>query len=81
MLQYLKTEADPVAGQNFDAEITNVSRRGILGGMLTATGLILAARFSPASAREALKPYPTGGLKMPSGVVSDPHVFIAIAPD
>ena len=82
MLQYLKTEADTAADQNFDAEISNVSRRGILGGILTATGLVLAIRFAPqASAREALKPYPTGGLKMPSGVVSDPHVFIAIAPD
>ena len=33
MLQYLKTEADTAAEQNFDAEISNVSRRGVLGGI------------------------------------------------
>jgi len=41
---------------------------------------VLAVRFTPADAREVLKPYPTGGLKMPNGVISDPHVFIAISP-
>src|SRR5690349_10322966 len=81
MLHYLKTEADNENGRSFDAEISNVSRRGVLGGLLTATGLVLAVRVTPASAREALKPYPTGGLTMPDGVVADPHVFIAIAPD
>jgi isoquinoline 1-oxidoreductase beta subunit len=81
MLHYLKTGADTASDQSFDAEISNVSRRGVLGGLLTATGLVLAVRITPASAREALKPYPTGGLAMPSGVVADPHVFIAIAPD
>ena len=81
MLHYLKTEADAENGRSFDAEISNVSRRGVLGGLLTATGLVLAVRITPASAREALKPYPTGGLTMPDGVVADPHVFIAIAPD
>jgi isoquinoline 1-oxidoreductase subunit beta len=79
MLHYLKTETDSAPEQKFDTEISNVSRRGVLGGILGASALVLAIRFSPADAREALKPYPTGGLKMPSGVVSDPHVFIAIA--
>ncbi|CAA2142494.1 molybdopterin cofactor-binding domain-containing protein [Hyphomicrobium sp. ghe19] len=81
MLHYLKAEAETDNVQSFDAEISNVSRRGVLGGLLTATGLVLAVRITPASAREALKPYPTGGLTMPDGVVADPHVFIAIAPD
>jgi isoquinoline 1-oxidoreductase beta subunit len=80
MLQYLKTEADAVREPKANAEITNVSRRGVLGGLLGASGFVLAVRFAPADAREALKPYPTGGLKMPNGVVSDPHVFIAILP-
>ncbi len=80
MLQYLKTASDSAHEPVTHAEITNVSRRGILGGILGATGLVLAVRFTPANAREALKPYPTGGLKMPNGVVSDPHVFIAILP-
>ena len=80
MLQYLKTEADTAPTPTANAEITNVSRRGVLGGLLGATGLVLAVRFTPADAREVLKPYPTGGLKMPNGVISDPHVFIAISP-
>ncbi len=80
MLQYMKAEADQVRVPAIDAEISNVSRRGVLSGLLGATGLVLSVRFSPADALEHLKPYPTGGLKMPDGVVSNPHVFIAIAP-
>lgn len=79
MLHYLKTEADTAIEKKSDAEISNVSRRGVLGGILGASTFVMAVRFAPAEAREALKPYPTGGLNMPSGVVSDPHVFIAIA--
>lgn len=81
MLQYLKTEVNAAAELPFAAEITNVSRRGVLAGLLGATGLVLSVRLSPASAREHTKLYPTGGLKMPDGVVSDPHVFVAIAPN
>ncbi|MBS0233254.1 MAG: xanthine dehydrogenase family protein molybdopterin-binding subunit [Proteobacteria bacterium] len=80
MLQYLETEAEAAPTPTANADITNVSRRGVLGGLLGATGLVLAVRLTPANAREALKPYPTGGLKMPNGVISDPHVFIAISP-
>jgi isoquinoline 1-oxidoreductase beta subunit len=58
--------------------ITNVSRRGMLKGVVASGGLILAAQFP--AVRGALA-YPTGASAMPNGVVSDPHVFISIAPD
>jgi isoquinoline 1-oxidoreductase subunit beta len=80
MLHYLQNAADPVSEPSADAEITNVSRRAVIGGVLGATGLVLAVRFPAANAREARKPYPTGGLQMPNGVVADPRVFIAILP-
>jgi isoquinoline 1-oxidoreductase beta subunit len=60
------------------AVIENVSRRGFLGGALTASGFVLAINIGPAAAREALKPYPHGGLGMPDGVVANPKIFIAI---
>jgi len=81
MLHYLKNEIDAGTEPKINVEISSVSRRGILGGLLAGTGLVLAARFTPAGAAEHLKPYPTAGLSMPSGVVSDPHIFIAIEPD
>ena len=58
--------------------ITNVSRRGILKGMVASGGLVLAAQF-PALA--APRFYPTGAEGMPNKTVSDPHVFVSIAPD
>jgi len=57
--------------------ITNVSRRGMLKGMVASGGLVLAAQFPM---RDALA-YPTGGDAMPNGMVSDPHVFVSIAPN
>jgi isoquinoline 1-oxidoreductase beta subunit len=57
--------------------IENVSRRGFLRGVLATGGLVLAAEFLPA--RSALA-YATGAAKFPGGVVSDPHVFVAIDP-
>src|SRR5580704_4630507 len=65
----IRSELNPV--------IINVSRRGMLTG-LAAGGLVLAARF-PALAAPPF--YPTGAEAMPNKTVSDPHVFIAIAPD
>jgi isoquinoline 1-oxidoreductase beta subunit len=53
--------------------ITNVSRRKVLAGL---GGLVLAAQL-PARALA----YPTGADKMPNGVVSDPKLFVSIAPD
>jgi isoquinoline 1-oxidoreductase beta subunit len=60
------------------ASIENVSRRGVLRGMLATGGLVIAARIVPAS--PAVAAYATGAAKMPGGAVSDPHVFIAIDP-
>ncbi len=58
--------------------ITNVSRRGMLKGVVASGGLVLAAQFP---ALRAALAYPTGASAMPHGVVSDPHVFVSIAPD
>ncbi len=55
--------------------IENVSRRGFLAG---AAGFAVALQVFPADAYVA---YKHGGLTMPHGVVDDPHVFVAIAPD
>jgi isoquinoline 1-oxidoreductase beta subunit len=56
--------------------ITNVSRRRVLQGL--GGGLVLAAQFP--LVRDALA-YPTGADKMPNGVVSDPKIFVSIAPN
>ncbi len=81
MLHYLEQELRNQRGNAFRATIENVSRRGVLGGLLTTTGLVLAIEFSPASAREVVKPYPTGGDGMPNKTVNNPKVFIAIDKD
>ncbi len=84
MLHYLEQAARANSGQaasKLHFKIENVSRRGVLGGLLTTTGLILAVDLTPASAREALKPYGTGGDGMPNKTVNNPKVFIAIAKD
>ena len=81
MLHYLEQELRNRKTNDFRASIENVSRRGVLGGLLTTTGLVLAIDFSPAAAREVVKPYPTGGDGMPNKTVNDPKVFIAIGKD
>jgi isoquinoline 1-oxidoreductase beta subunit len=58
-------------------KVENVSRRSILKGLGIAGGLVLAA---PVMSRPAFA-YETGAGKMPHGVVVDPKVFVAIAPD
>jgi isoquinoline 1-oxidoreductase beta subunit len=58
--------------------ISNVSRRAMLGGLAASGGLVLAARF-PALAAAPF--YPTGAEAMPNKTVSDPNVFISIAPN
>lgn len=81
MLQYLEQAAQTGPQTTFLTAIENVSRRGVLSGLLTTTGLVLAINVSPAGAREALKPYPTGADGMPNKTVADPRIFIAIDPD
>ena len=58
-------------------KVENVSRRSILKGLGIAGGFVLAA---PVMSRPAFA-YETGAGKMPHGVVVDPRVFVAIAPD
>jgi isoquinoline 1-oxidoreductase beta subunit len=58
--------------------IFNVSRRGMLKGLAATGGLVLSAQF-PALAAPPF--YPTGAEKMPNGTVSDPKLFVSIAPD
>src|SRR5690348_13025988 len=57
--------------------IEKVSRRSILKGLGITGGFVLAA---PVMSRPAFA-YETGAGKMPHGVVVDPKVFVAIAPD
>ncbi|MFO1072574.1 MAG: molybdopterin cofactor-binding domain-containing protein [Geminicoccaceae bacterium] len=57
--------------------IENVSRRGLLKGAGATGGLVVALQLVPLRAAMA---YATGGASMPHGMVSDPHVFIAIDP-
>jgi isoquinoline 1-oxidoreductase subunit beta len=58
-------------------KVEKVSRRNILKGLGIAGGFVLAA---PVMSRPSFA-YETGAGKMPHGVVVDPRVFVAIAPD
>lgn len=58
------------------SRVENVSRRFMLKGIVGAGALVLAA---PVLSKQAFA-YATGAGAMPHGVVSDPHVFIAIDP-
>ncbi len=61
--------------------IENVSRRGLFAGAGAAGAFVLMARLGPSTARAAdSMHYDTGGMGMPHGMVSDPHVFISIDP-
>jgi isoquinoline 1-oxidoreductase beta subunit len=59
------------------AKVEKVSRRSILKGLGITGGFVLAA---PVMSRPSFA-YETGAGKMPHGVVIDPRVFVAIAPD
>lgn len=59
--------------------IANVSRRNLLKGVVAGGGLVIAAQVP--GMRAALAAYATGADKMPNGVVTDPHIFVSIAPD
>jgi len=63
--------------QRYVGKVENVSRRSMLKGLGIAGGFVLAA---PVLSRPALA-YETGAGAMPHGVVVDPRVFVAIAPD
>jgi isoquinoline 1-oxidoreductase beta subunit len=58
--------------------IENVSRRSMLKALGIAGGFVLAA---PIMSRPAFAAYQTGADQMPHGVVVDPRVFVAVAPD
>ncbi len=58
--------------------ITNVSRRGMLKGVVAAGGLVIAAQIP--GMRDALA-YATGAEQMPNGVKTDPRIFLSIAKD
>lgn len=58
-------------------KVEKVSRRSILKGLGITGGFVLAA---PVMSRQAFA-YETGADKMPHGVVVDPRVFVAVAPD
>jgi len=81
MLHYIEQAAQAAEQAKYKFAIENVSRRTILGGLLAGTGLVLAVDLAPSYAREALKPYGTGGDGMPNKTVNNPKVFIAIDKD
>ncbi|MBR0830294.1 xanthine dehydrogenase family protein molybdopterin-binding subunit [Bradyrhizobium manausense] len=70
---------NPASLRGFEkhVRIEKVSRRSILKGLGITGGFVLAA---PVMSRQAFA-YETGAGKMPHGVVVDPRVFVAIAPD
>jgi isoquinoline 1-oxidoreductase beta subunit len=59
----------------------NISRRGFLKGTASGVGLVVAMQIVPLNGAGAFEQYPTGGLDMPNGIVTDPHVFVSIDPD
>ncbi|MBV9756480.1 MAG: xanthine dehydrogenase family protein molybdopterin-binding subunit [Alphaproteobacteria bacterium] len=64
--------------------IENLSRRGVLKGLASAGGLIVAARLLPGQAQAASSGavlWKTGADAMPNGTVNDPHVFVHIDSD
>jgi isoquinoline 1-oxidoreductase subunit beta len=69
---------DRLRGIERRIKVENVSRRSILKGLGIVGGLVLAA---PLMSRQAFAAYQTGAGKMPHGVVTDPRVFVAVAPD
>jgi isoquinoline 1-oxidoreductase beta subunit len=72
------THIEPKAGP-----VENVSRRGLLRGGAALGGLVLAVKLLPVQGARAAFPanYSTGAGAMPHGFVTDPRVFVSIAPD
>src|ERR1700734_3892597 len=63
------------------AGIENVSRRGVLKGVLSTTGLVLAVHVLPSRPALADDAPKWGADGMPHGTVNNPLAFVAIAPD
>jgi isoquinoline 1-oxidoreductase beta subunit len=63
------------------AGIENVSRRGVLKGILSTTGLVLAIHVMPSGPALAEDAPKWGGDGMPHGTVNNPLAFVSIAPD
>ena len=61
--------------------IENVSRRGLLKGILSTSGLVLAVSLLPPGAALAEDAPKWGGDGMPHGTVNNPLAFVSIAPD
>ncbi|MBV8922130.1 xanthine dehydrogenase family protein molybdopterin-binding subunit [Bradyrhizobium sp.] len=74
----IMTDSKSLRGFQKHIGIENVSRRSVVKALGLAGGFVLAA---PVLSRPALAAYETGADKMPHGVVIDPRVFVAIAPD
>ncbi|HEU0150497.1 MAG: isoquinoline 1-oxidoreductase subunit beta [Bradyrhizobium sp.] len=71
------TNSNKLRGFEKAIKVENISRRNILKGLGLAGSFVLAA---PIMSRPSFA-YETGAGKMPHGVVVDPRVFVAIAPD
>jgi isoquinoline 1-oxidoreductase subunit beta len=71
------TNSNKLRGFEKAIKVENISRRNILKGLGLAGSFVLAA---PIMSRPSFA-YETGAGKMPHGVVIDPRVFVAIAPD
>ncbi len=80
MLHYLNTQRAPAALAE-RVLIENVSRRSFLKGTASGVGLVVAMQVVPFRSAGAFEPYPTGGLDMPNGIVTDPLVFVSIDSD
>lgn len=80
MLHYFEKQSGPAGNPPVRAILENVSRRSFIGGVLKTSGVALALQIVPGAAN-AYEAYPTGAAGMPHGVVSDPHVFVAIDKD
>ena len=61
--------------------IENVSRRGVLKGILSTTGLVLAVHVMPSGPALADDAPKWGADGMPHGTVNNPLAFVSIAPD
>ena len=73
----IMTSSNKLRGFEKAIKVENISRRNILKGLGLAGSFVLAA---PILSRPSFA-YETGAGKMPHGVVIDPRVFVAIAPD